>query len=226
MWPMIADSAPDAGGSSSEHHALQLVCGDAREEAYEGQAADALAVPQEAHALHAHERHASDAADAEDRPARAGGERDELPQRGVGLGLPKHVDGALDQGHVVHEGGGDAQQGAERDGVVADHLHEVLPVSVEDAGRVQRPDGEEHAREEEETREVDLVKGGDDALVLRRVLRLRLAVPCSPCRLALVAERVGEQPHHAEGEEHAQVRRHATHHLQDRDHQYGAEAHR
>mmetsp|Transcript_21115 Transcript_21115/g.66780 ORF Transcript_21115/g.66780 Transcript_21115/m.66780 type:complete len:523 (-) Transcript_21115:588-2156(-) len=235
---------------------LQLERHDAGGEADGCPQAHAAAVPQEAHPLHAHQGDARNAADTENGAAGACRKGNELPQRVVSLNLREHLDGGLDQGHVVHDRGGDTQQGADGQAAAAAELREELRVALQHAGAVQRHDRQQHAGEEEQAGEVHLVQGlGHAGLQCPGVARLSGRLPPVPGLGALLggldvkirqppgargpgrggvagacvalgndAQGVRGDPHDAQGQEHAQVRRQARPDLQDWHHEDAADA--
>mmetsp|Transcript_21114 Transcript_21114/g.66771 ORF Transcript_21114/g.66771 Transcript_21114/m.66771 type:complete len:324 (-) Transcript_21114:1173-2144(-) len=201
---------------------LQLERHDAGGEADGCPQAHAAAVPQEAHPLHAHQGDARNAADTENGAAGACRKGNELPQRVVSLNLREHLDGGLDQGHVVHDRGGDTQQGADGQAAAAAELREELRVVLQHAGGVQRHHRKEHTREEEQAREVRALERGRNARGGRG--RARLSAGAISRSLCAEAQRVRGEPHEAQGQQHAQVRRQGRAHLQHRDHEDEGEA--
>mmetsp|Transcript_119758 Transcript_119758/g.333084 ORF Transcript_119758/g.333084 Transcript_119758/m.333084 type:complete len:261 (-) Transcript_119758:415-1197(-) len=214
--------------ASCEDQPLHLVDADACGEAKRRPKTHSAAVPQVAHALHAHQRHPRDAPHGEDGAPRARSKRHELPQRIVGRGgRAEHADRRLHERHVVDDGRGDAEQGADEDGAVAAQLHEEPGVVLEDPGGVEGANGEQHTGEKQQACQVHLVEGVHDAAALRALVhhghrrgprRLRGPDLRPDLREALEGDGVGDEPEDAERQEHAQVRGQACGHLQHRDH--------
>mmetsp|Transcript_93688 Transcript_93688/g.262090 ORF Transcript_93688/g.262090 Transcript_93688/m.262090 type:complete len:296 (-) Transcript_93688:971-1858(-) len=219
-------------GVSSKTQPLQLIHADACGEADGRPQAHPAAVPEVAHALHGHQRDPRDASHGEDRATRARRQGDQLPERVVCGGAVEHVDRGLHQRHVVDDGGGDAEKGADEHGAVAAERHKKPGIVLEHAGGVEGANCQQHTGEEEETRQVHLVERVDH-VALRPLVYDRHSTGrrranhtdlWSDAGKVLERNGVCDEPEDPKRQQHPEVRRQAGGHLQHGDHEDACDA--
>mmetsp|Transcript_56918 Transcript_56918/g.120967 ORF Transcript_56918/g.120967 Transcript_56918/m.120967 type:complete len:322 (-) Transcript_56918:588-1553(-) len=148
----------------------------------------------------------------------------------------EHVNGSLNERHVVHNRRGDSQQAADHGSTAVAQLHQHLRVVVKHPCSVQRTHSEQHSSEEEQACEVHGMESFHDTTRLimdgvgsawRRGSSLHVdgLLLLGKLGQSLEGSCVGDEPENAESEEHAEVGRQARDHLQHRDHQNAHDAH-